>query len=61
MSLKEVLAEAIRIEIEEKTGKVFLVFEIKSEKLKREIITKWKDDIDFRLIDKSLIAEESEK
>ena len=32
--LKEVVAEAVRIEVEEKTGKVFIVFEVKNEKMK---------------------------
>lgn len=56
--LKEVVAEAVRIEVEEKTGKVFIVFEVKNEKLKKDIKTNWTKDIEYRIIDRSLIAEE---
>ena len=57
--LKEVVAEAVRIEVEEKTGKVFIVFEVKNEKLKKDIKTNWTEDIEYRIIDRSLIVEES--
>lgn len=52
---QEVLAEAVRIEVEEKTGKTFIVFEVKSEKFKQTIKTTWTQDIEFRLIDKMLV------
>jgi len=55
--LKEVVAEAVRIEVEEKTGKVFIVFEVKNEKLKKDIKTNWTKDIEYRIIDRSLIEE----
>jgi hypothetical protein len=55
---QEILAEAVRIEIEEKTGRTFIVFEAKSEKFKKEIKTRWTDDIEFRLIDKMLVKGE---
>ena len=56
--LKEVVAEAVRVEVEEKTGKVFIVFEVKNEKLKKDIKTNWTKDIEYRIIDRSLIEEE---
>lgn len=56
--LKEVVAEAIRIEVEEKSGKVFIVFEVKNEKLKKDIKTNWTKDIEYRIIDRSLVKEE---
>lgn len=52
---QEILAEAVRIEIEEKTGRTFIVFEAKSEKFKHEIKTKWTEDIEFRLINRMLV------
>ena len=55
--LKEVVAEAVRIEVEEKTGKVFIVFEVKNEKLKKDIKTNWTKDIEYRIVDRSLIEE----
>lgn len=56
--LKEVVAEAVRIEVEDKTGKVFIVFEVKNEKMKKNIIKNWTKDIEYRLIDRSLVEEE---
>lgn len=55
--LKEVVAEAVRVEVEEKTGKVFLVFEIKNEKMKKDIKTDWIKDLEYRIIDRSLVEE----
>lgn len=54
---EEIIAEASRIEFEEKTNKLFIVFEIKNEKYKQYIKQNWTDDIEFRLIDKLLIKE----
>jgi hypothetical protein len=55
--LKEIVAEAVRVEIEEKTGRVFLVFEIKNEKLKQNIKQNWTNDIHYTIIDKYLIED----
>lgn len=58
---KNVIAEAVRIEHEEKTGKLFIVFEVKDEKYKQDIRKNWtNNDIEYRLIDKLLIKEENE-
>jgi hypothetical protein len=54
---EEVIGTVCRIEFEEKTGKIFLVFEIINEKEKQNIKKTWTDDIEFRLIDKLLIKE----
>lgn len=54
---EQVVAEAVRLEFEEKTGRLFIVFEVTEEKYKQEIKKKWVDDIEFRLIDKLLIEE----
>ena len=59
--LKEVVAEAVRIEVEEKTGKVFIVFEVKNEKMKQDIKRNWTKDIEYRMIDRSLVEEEEGK
>jgi hypothetical protein len=59
--LKETVAEAVRIEVEEKTGKVFIVFEVKNEKLKQDIKKNWTKDIEYRMIDRSLVEEEGGK
>jgi len=54
---EQIIAEAVRLEFEEKTGKLFIVFEVKDEKHKQDIKKNWTDDIEFRLIDKLLIKE----
>ena len=59
--MKEVVvAEAVRIEFEEKTGKLFIVFEVTDEKYKQDIKKNWTKDIDYRLVDKTLIKEEND-
>jgi hypothetical protein len=54
----KVVAEAVRIEYEEKTGKLFIVFEVKDEKYKQDIKKNWTKDIEYRLVDKSLVENE---
>jgi len=55
---EKILAEACRIEVEEKTGRVFLVFEILDEKLRQDVKKNWINDIEYRLIDKKLVEGE---
>jgi hypothetical protein len=55
--IKETLAEAIRIEVEEKTDRVFIVFEVKNEKFKQDVKKNWTKDIEYRLVDKQLVLE----
>ena len=52
---EEVVGEACRIELDETTGKLFLTFEITSEKYKKDLKTKWTNDIKFKIINKLLI------
>jgi len=54
---EQIIGEAVRIEYEEKTGKLFIVFEIRDEKQKQDIKKNWADDIEYKLIDKSLVKE----
>jgi hypothetical protein len=51
----KIVASAVRIEYEEKTGKLFLVFEITDTKYKQDIKRDWTKDIEFRIIDKHLV------
>ncbi len=53
--LDEVVAEACRIEYEEKTGRFYIVFEVTDEKYKQFLKKNWTKDIEFRLVDKTLI------
>jgi len=55
--LDEVIAEAVRIEYEEKSGKLYIVFEVTNEKYKQDIKKNWIKDIEYRLVDKSLVKE----
>ncbi len=54
----EVVGEAVRVEFEEKTGKLYLVFEIKNEKYKQDIKKNWTEDIEYKIIDHNLVIEE---
>jgi hypothetical protein len=54
---EEVVAEAVRIEFEEKTGKLYIVFEVVDEKYKQDIKKNWTQDIKYKLIDKCLVKE----
>lgn len=51
-----VIGEAKRIEIEQNTGKLYLVFEITNEKVRQQIKDNWTADIEFEIIDRKLIA-----
>jgi hypothetical protein len=59
--LKDVVAEAVRLEYEDQTGKLYIVFEVKNEKFKNDIRKNWTKDIEYRLIDRSLVEEKNEK
>lgn len=55
---EEILAEAVRIEYEEKSGKLFIIFEVKNEKFKKDIKANWTKDLEYRLVDKNLVEGE---
>ena len=57
-NFEKVIAEAIRIEYDEKTDSVYIVFKAIDENFKREIKTSWTKDIEYRLIGKSLLIKE---
>jgi hypothetical protein len=56
---EEVVGEAVRIEYIERDGKLFLVFEITSEKYKQDIKANWTKDIEYKLVDRFLVQEGS--
>lgn len=56
-SNEEVVGTAVRIEYEEKTGKLFIVFEITEEKYKQDIKKNWTEDIEYKLVDRCLVKE----
>ena len=55
---EEVVGEAVRIEYQESDGKLFLVFEITNEKYKQTVKKDWIKDIEFRLVERSLVRSE---
>jgi hypothetical protein len=57
---EHIVATAIRVEWEETTGKLFLVFEITDEKYKQDIKRNWTEDIEYQLIDKNLVKKDGE-
>jgi hypothetical protein len=54
---EKIIAEAIRVEVDEYSGDMFLVFKVKDQKLKQQIISTWTDDIEYRLINKKLVKD----
>lgn len=54
-NFEKVLAEVVRIEYESKNGDLFIIFKVIDEKFKNEIKNNWTSDIEYRIIDKSLI------
>lgn len=54
----KIVAEAVRIEYEEKTGKLYIVFEVTDEKYKQDIKSNWTKDIEYKLVDKFLVQGE---
>ena len=57
-NFEEIIGTACRIKYEENTGRLFIVFEIKNEKVKQDIKSNWAQDIEYKIIDKNLIINE---
>jgi hypothetical protein len=55
-----IIGEAIRVEYTEFDDRVCVVFEITHPKIKKEILTTWAHDIEFKMMDKKLILEKKE-
>ena len=55
---EQVVGEAIRVDYSEKDGRLFLVFEIFDEKYKKDIKENWTNDIEFKIINRSLVKNE---
>ena len=50
----ELLAEACRIEYDEKTDKLYIDFEVKNLLFKQKIKKEWTKDLEFIIVDKQL-------
>ncbi len=55
---EQIIAEAVRLEVDEETGKLYIVFEVTDPKIKTDIKKNWTEDIEYRLIEKKLIKDE---
>lgn len=57
---QKTIAEAVRIEFDQKNGDLFIVFKVIDEKKKKDIINNWTKDIEYKLIDKLLVEDDSD-
>ena len=57
-ALYHVVAEAVRVEFDEKSGAVYLVFELTDEDFKKRIKENWTSDIEVEFKDNKLILKE---
>ena len=55
---EEIIGEAVRVEFSEKTGEIFLVFNITNEEFKNTIKKDWTQDIELKIIDKKIYLKE---
>lgn len=51
----ETVAKAIRLEVDESRDDVYIVFKITDEKFKQKVRVDWQDDIEVKLVNKSLV------
>lgn len=51
----EEVANAIRLEVDENTNDVYIVFKITNEKFKQKIRENWMDDVELKVLNKKLI------
>lgn len=56
--LTQTVAIAVRIEIEPKTDRTYLVFEIVDEDFKQRIKKDWMEEIELKLIGKNLVLKD---
>jgi len=52
---EQVVGEAVRVEYDKETGRLFIVFEITNEKQKKYIMDKWTNDVEFSIMERKLI------
>jgi len=55
---EQIIGEAVRIEYDEKTGDLYLVFKIKDEKYKQEVKKNWTEDIEYRIVERNLVKDD---
>lgn len=55
---EKILAEAVRVEFDEKEDRLFIVFEVRDPLFKKEVKSNWTDNIEYKLINKNLILKD---
>lgn len=56
-ALNHTIASLIRIEYDDSSGELFLVFQVTDEDFKRRVKEDWMQDIDLKLLNKKLIED----
>lgn len=54
----KIVAEAVRIDFEKSTGRLFIVFEVTDPQMKQKIKSTWYKEIYYRIIGKTLVQDE---
>lgn len=54
---EKVIAEAVRVERDDVTKKVYIVFEVVDDHYKNNITTEWLKDTEYKVIGKKLVKE----
>jgi hypothetical protein len=57
-NFEKALAEAVRIEHDEKNDNIYIVFKVIDENFKRQVKTNWTKDIEYQLLGKYLLPKE---
>lgn len=56
----QVVAEMIRMEVNQHTGQLYLVFEVRDLTFKQEMLKDWTQDFELQVTDKKLIYKKKE-
>lgn len=52
------VAKGVRLEVDDSNGDVYIVFRITNEQFKQKIRGNWEDDIEFKVVNKTLVLKE---
>lgn len=58
MSKYKEVAKGVRLEVDDSNGDVYIVFRIIDEQFKQKIRANWGDDIEFKVVNKTLVLKE---
>ena len=53
----KIVAEAVRMECDQNSGELFIVFQVIDEDFKKRIKDNWMEDIDLELVGRKLVTE----